>query len=349
MHAPPITRRRAAGLLGASILALTRAAHGQEVAKKFVFGQPGGASTDATTEAFIKPFQAATGISVELDIPSSFGKLRAMVESGHVTDSLWDLGSLQVQQAIALNLIEKIDWDEVNPQPMFPEMRQEYAFGQSYFSTVMGWAAGAKQPKSWVDFWDVANFPGKRSLSNFPTYTIPCALLADGVPADKLYPLDLDRAFKSLDRIKQNVSVWWTTGAQPGQLLLDKEVQYANAWSGRLAVLWNDGVRHSFDQGLLDISFYVVPRGAPPAEKRAAMKFLHDWTDPAKQVTFAKLVFYTGNSPNLAPLLPQDKMFLFPTTPENKAKQVLQDSKWWYDNAAIVEKRWQAWKLTASQ
>jgi putative spermidine/putrescine transport system substrate-binding protein len=164
-----------------------------------------------------------------------------------------------------------------------------------------------------------------------------------------LYPLDLDRAFKSLDRIKQNVSVWWTTGAQPGQLLLDKEVQYANAWSGRLAVLWNDGVRHSFDQGLLDISFYVVPRGAPPAEKRAAMKFLHDWTDPAKQVTFAKLVFYTGNSPNLAPLLPQDKMFLFPTTPENKVKQVLQDSKWWYDNAATVEKRWQAWKLTASQ
>ena len=53
-------------------------------------------------------------------------------------------------------------------------------------------------------------------------------------------------------------------------------MQYANAWSGRLAVLWNDGVRHSFDQGLLDISFYVVPRGAPPAEKRAAMKFLHE-------------------------------------------------------------------------
>ena len=347
MPAPLLTRRRIGLLAGAAVLPAP--VHAQEVARKFVFGQPGGASTDATNEVFIKPFQQATGIEVQLDIPSSFGKLRAMVESGRVANSLWDLGSLQVQQAIALSLIERIDWDDVAPGPMFPEMKQEYAFGQSYFSTVMAWGAGVKPIKSWAEFWNVKDFPGKRSLANYPAYTLPCALLADGVAPEALYPLDLDRAFRSLDRIKQDVSVWWTTGAQPGQLLLDKEVQYANAWSGRVAVLWNDGVRHSFDQGLLDIAFYVVPRGAPPAEKRAAMKFLHDWTDPAKQAQFAERVFYTGSSPDLAKLLPADKLFMFPTTPENKAKQVLQDAKWWYDNAAAVERRWQAWKLTAGR
>ena len=36
----------------------------------------------------------------------------------------------------------------------------------------------------------------------------------------------------------------------------------------------------------------------------------------------------------------------FPTTPENKAKQSLPNGKWWYDNAALVEKRWQEWKLS---
>ncbi|ODV43375.1 hypothetical protein AWV79_17990 [Cupriavidus sp. UYMMa02A] len=39
------------------------------------------------------------------------------------------------------------------------------------------------------------------------------ALLADGVPKDKLYPIDVQRALKSLDRIKKNVVKWWDTGA----------------------------------------------------------------------------------------------------------------------------------------
>ena len=55
-----------------------------------------------------------------LDVPSSFGKLRAMVQSGNVTSSLWDLGSQQIEQAVALDMIEPIDWDKVNPGPMFP-------------------------------------------------------------------------------------------------------------------------------------------------------------------------------------------------------------------------------------
>jgi putative spermidine/putrescine transport system substrate-binding protein len=38
------------------------------------------------------------------------------------------------------------------------------------------------------------------------------ALLADGVAPDKLYPLDLDRAFKKLDTIKKN-TIWWATNA----------------------------------------------------------------------------------------------------------------------------------------
>jgi putative spermidine/putrescine transport system substrate-binding protein len=36
---------------------------------------------------------------------------------------------------------------------------------------------------------------------------------------------------------------------------------------------------------------------------------------------------------------------MFPTTPENKAKQVLANGKWWFENADLVEKRWQQWKL----
>ncbi len=332
-------------LVAAPYIIGARSAHAQTMAKRFVFGQPGGASTEATTEIFFKPFTQRTGIEVVLDVPSSFGKLRAMVQSGNVTACLWDLGSQQIEQAKALGMIEPIDWDAVKPGAMYPEMKNEYGFGQTYFSTVMAWRSTVKAPNGWADFWNVRDFPGKRSLSNFPAYTIPAALMADGVAADKLYPIDLDRAFKSLDRIKKDVSVWWTTGAQPAQLLIDNEVQYANAWNGRVGPLEAQGVRHSFNEGFLDIAFYVSPKGCPRDEKLAAMTFLRDWTDPAKQAEYAKRVYYTGSSPDLAPMLPQDKLHLFPTTPANKAKQSLPNGKWWYDNAAAVEKRWQEWKL----
>ena len=39
--------------------------------------------------------------------------------------------------------------------------------------------------------------------------------MADGVAPDKLYPLDVDRAFKKLEEIKPNITVWWTSGRNP--------------------------------------------------------------------------------------------------------------------------------------
>ena len=53
-----------------------------------------------------------------------------------------------------------------------------------------------------MDYWDAKKFPGPRGMYNAPTYILEFALIADGVPKDKLYPLDVPRAFKSLDRIK---------------------------------------------------------------------------------------------------------------------------------------------------
>ena len=43
------------------------------------------------------------------------------------------------------------------------------------------------------------------------------ALMAAGVPPDKIYPIDIDRAFESYDKIKASVVKWWETGAVPGR------------------------------------------------------------------------------------------------------------------------------------
>ena len=54
-------------------------------------------------------------------------------------------------QARKLGLIEKIDWVAVNPAPMFPEAKNDYGFGYQYFSTIMAWRKGAKEPHNIYD------------------------------------------------------------------------------------------------------------------------------------------------------------------------------------------------------
>ncbi len=48
--------------------------------------------------------------------------------------------------------------------------------------------------------------------------------MADGVAPEKLYPLDLDRVFRSLDKIKPSIVKFWDTGAEPVQMLIDGNV-----------------------------------------------------------------------------------------------------------------------------
>ena len=160
--------------------------------------------------------------------PSSLGKLRALVESGQTSTVLFELGSGVMVQARKLGLIEKIDWDAVAPAAMFPEAKNEYGFGYQYFSTIMAWR-GQKEPKTWAEFFDTKAFPGKRCLPDYPHYALAFAVMATGVPADKLFPLDVDTGFKKLNEVKKDVSVWWKAGAQPPQLMKDNEVQYSSA------------------------------------------------------------------------------------------------------------------------
>lgn len=56
--------------------------------------------------------------------------------------------------------------------------------------------ADKPRPSSWAEFWPVDKFPGVRLLetgewgSEGPWEE---ALLADGVPVDQIYPMDIDR------------------------------------------------------------------------------------------------------------------------------------------------------------
>ena len=216
----------AASLPAVNILSGTARAQSKEI--RMI--ESGGLSGDSIQVGYIDPLKAKSGINVVRESPSSLGKLRALVESGQTSTTLFELGSSVMVQAKKLGLIEKIDWDAVKPAAMFPEAKNEYGFGYQYFSTIMAWRKGQKEPKSVAEFVDTKALPGKRTLPDFPHYCLPFACQAAGVPIDKLFPLDVDLAFKKLNEIKKDVSVWWKAGAQPPQLLKDNEVQYVICW-----------------------------------------------------------------------------------------------------------------------
>jgi putative spermidine/putrescine transport system substrate-binding protein len=312
-----------------------------EMAKELHVTHAGGQWGDAVTECVDKKMPEKYGFKVIVESPGGLAKLRAMVESGTITSTAWDAESGEVAQEVALGLIEPLDWAKINPYPMFEEAKQESAIGTNYYSTVMAWRSDAKALSNWVEFFDTKNFPGKRALPKYASFVLPFAILGDGVPADKLFPLDLERAYKTLNRIKAD-TIWWEAGAQPPQLLQDNEAQYVISWSGRVvgkeASPFRSRTACSIRPGLssrrVPIPARRKRRGRGCASRRMPSAGLH-------------CPVYLVHRPSLISTpLPPDKLDQFPTTSANKKVQWFTNAQWWYENAESVQKQWEEFLLT---
>ena len=93
-------------------------------------------------------------------------------------------------------------------------------------------------PKSWADFFDTKTFPGKRGLRKGAKPTLEFALIGDGVAPKDVYKMlgteaGVERAFKKLDTIKNDI-VCWEAGSQPIQLLASGEVAMTSVYNGRI-------------------------------------------------------------------------------------------------------------------
>lgn len=335
-------RLQALGVASALISAGATMAGAQDVTEIRLM-EMGGISGEAVQAAYIDPFERKTGIKIVRENPASLGKIKAMVESGNPTVDMMLLTDGWLAQAKVEGLLEPLDWEAIDPAPILPGARDDYAIGWSYASAVMAWDSEAKAPETWADFWNLADFPGKRSLPDDPSIVLPIALLADGVPKDALYPLDLDRAFNKLKEIRPAISVWWTSAGQSAQLLIDKEVTYGMTYNGR--VYGKPNVNYTFNEGYLVLSWWGVPKGTPPERQAAAMKFFHETTLPENEAVAMQMIPYSGASAQLDGVIPQDKLADFPTTAGNAEIQWTANREAWQQVAAEAEKRWQQFKL----
>ncbi len=191
----------------------------------------------------------------------------------------------------------------------------------------------------WADFWDTAKFPGDRALVGSGSGNNPeleFALLAAGVPPDKLYPLDLDKAFASYDKIKPDVVKWWDTGAVPPQLLTDKEVVMSSVWNGRMATLQKAGVPAaiSWPQGLSKRDCWAVPKGAKNRDN--AMKFIAFSTMAIPQARLSSLIPYGFVNDQSVNYMTEEQMKVLPSAPAIRSQLVPYNYQWWVDNRDTV-------------
>src|SRR5947209_1489208 len=249
--------RRSALLGAASLAAAALTTRRAAAADTLTIADPGGAWGPACDEAFVHPFEKETGASINHIAREHYPtvEIKANVETKAYT---WDVVIATEADVLELSpqgLLTPLDWSGEDMGQIMKEAHRPDWMGTDVYASVMGWRTdkyGQKGPQSWADFWDVQKFPGRRAMHKHPIDTLEQALMADGVPMDKLYPIDMDRAFKKLEQIKPHVDVWWTGGAQTTQMLQSGEVDMLPIWNARAQVVieagapaaltWNQGL-----------------------------------------------------------------------------------------------------------
>ena len=315
---------------------------------------PGGSFDEVKKEHVYEPFRKATGIEI-IPVPATVAKLLAMHRSGNMEVDLIDTGDdtlLQLDQAGALMPMDYSVFKLTNPDDLDPIVRRKEQVGNFVYAMVMGYHTAAyptgKEPKSWTEFWDIKAFPGPRTLPDMASGSpnLEFALIADGVAAtnDKIYPLDIDRAFASMSHVRPAITKFWDTGALSTQLLADKEVVLASLWSTRLGVAIDKGapLGVQWNQNMVLVQSYGIPKGSKNVE--AALKFIDfslspdiqsAWMHAYKAVPVNKKS-YTATSPELL-----DPKTNLPWTQGGFRR----DIDWWAANRTKVNAVWSKWIL----
>ncbi|MCL4459916.1 MAG: ABC transporter substrate-binding protein [Chloroflexi bacterium] len=314
----------------------------------------GGSYQEAQRKAYFQPFEKETGIKVIEAEGVDLAKIKAMVESKNVEVDVIDADASLLYALKKANLVEKIDpskIDKADLDSVDPKMLDPYAVPHIVYSAILCYRTDVfptgKHPKSWAEVWDVKKFPGKRTFPSGERGSLPpleFALLADGIPVDKLYPIDIDRAFKKIDEIKKDI-VWAHTSAQLMQFYVDKEAVVGQGWDGRVGALKKQGapLEIEWNQGRLMLDYFVIPKGAKNYE--GAMRFLAYIAKGKPQADLVKIIPYGPTNKRAYDYIDAAVARTLTSYPDNVKNQFIYDAVWWGENLQKVVEKWNEWKL----
>ncbi|MBO9476254.1 extracellular solute-binding protein [Shimia sp. R11_0] len=347
------------------------AAIAEEMANEMTLVSWGGAYQSSQIKAYVEPYlEMHPEVKVTWDESSAeaVAKLRAMNEAGNVT---WDLVDVVASDSMRLcdeGLAVEIDPaadlaaapDGTSAEDDFGDLLVSECFvPQIVYSTTFGYRTdlvGDTAPTSVCDVFDLAAYPGKRSLQKRPIDNMEWALFCDGVAKEDIYDTlgtdeGVSRALAKLDTIKDQV-VWWTAGAETPQLLADGEVVMGSTFNGRLfsaIAEQNQPIGMLWDMQSFDLDGWIVPEGLPADRKARVMDFLKFATDTQRLADQAKFISYGPARASSAPLVGKhaelgiDMAPHMPTDPANATNVHIYDYEWWADNRDDLNAKFEAW------
>lgn len=311
---------------------------------KISFVSFGGSYGDFAREYWIKPFTAETGIVVDYVNGPDLAKVKAQVSNRNVEWDVFDGPGSAGYAGVEENLWEPIDARLIDSARFTSKLRSELLVPTFIYTGGIAYdPARTKRPaRNFRQLWDVRNFPGRRGLRTRVSETMEIALLADGVEPAKLYPLDLDRGFKVLERIRNSVKKWFEQTTQGITLIQTNEVDYTYTYANRVKAAKDAGVslEFSFDQCLSATNYFMVPRGSP--RKEAAMRFIEYVTRPEQQAVMAEKL---GLFPVTRGALDRVSAAARAWLPDIETSTVRLDDEYWRDHFVAADKRFKEWIL----
>jgi putative spermidine/putrescine transport system substrate-binding protein len=291
---------------------------------------------------------------VQEEWDGALAKVRAQVQSGSIS---WDIVSPEapaVEIGCAEGLFVPLPAEVTgDPAKYLPGTIHECGVASDTWATILAYNADSikgEVPKSWADYWNVEKIPGKRGMLAQAQYTLENALMADGVPAAKVYeelrkPEGVDRAFAMLDKIKPHV-VWWTTSTQAVQNLASGEVVMTDQYNARITndvvnekknyvIVWEAGFFYGTDM-------WSVVKGSP--NEKEAIELLKWFSVPENQAGFSKLYAYGTGRTEAADFIPEEWKKNLPTSPEHIKYAASYDTAFWVENKEALEERFKAWQ-----
>jgi putative spermidine/putrescine transport system substrate-binding protein len=334
--------------VGACVLATLPAFAAEQVS----YASYGGAYQEGVRKAILDHLPKDHDMEVsEYTLQGGISDIRTKVKGGANVIDVAELYGGYCQQAADEGLLEKLDYSKIPNASGIPEhLRNDYWIGFTAYSTVMAYNTDVYKdnpPQNWRDFFDTEKFPGSRALMGYSGQTnLEIALLADGVERDKVYPLDVDRSFAKLEKLKPDIGVFWDSGAQATQLATSQEVDMLSIWAARIEAAIKEGAPYAYtlNDAVMDVECLVVPKGSPNPE--GAMRLVNHLLDPSYQANLPDYIPYgpmnqdSFKSGKISP----EKAAKIVTSEENIKKQLVTNAAYWAQNATSLQERWDKFK-----
>lgn len=322
-------------------------AHAEETVS---YASYGGAYQEGVRKAILDHLPADHQMQVvDYVIAGGIRDIRTKVRANAVDIDVAELYGGLCDTAVNEDLIIPLDYSMIPNAEGIPEnLRKSHWVGFTAYSTVLAYNTevyGDNPPRNWVDFFDVENFPGTRSIGGAtPQTATEIALLGEGLPRDELYPLDIDRALSKWSEFRDNLTVLWTTGAQATQLATSQEVDMLAIWAARIEAAIEEGAPYAYtlEDAVMDVECLVVPKNSPNPE--GAMRLINHLLDPHYQANLPEHIPYGPMNQDAfrMGLISPEAAARIVTSEENLARQVITDMSFWAEHINDAQIKWDA-------